>query len=238
MADGGIDHGLDHVEVLAAEGAALIAAVRQGPLSSPIVACPGWVLTDVARHVGTVWRWSTQVLSERRQEPGAFVPEPEHLPDDEAVAWLESGLVGLLDALRSCPPETPVWGFGLKPRTAAFWSRRMTFETVIHRVDAELALGVPAPVQTAVASDGIGEFVDVLLPRQYYRKDMPPGQLVVTVSDTGDVYSHGDPTAGTATLRGPAEDLLLQLWERRISRAVEEGGDVQILAGWKALGAP
>jgi uncharacterized protein (TIGR03083 family) len=232
------DGELDRIEVLAAEGAALISAARQGPLNARIVACPGWVLTDVARHVGTTWRWATQVVGERRQAPGEFESEPEHLADDQATEWLDGGLVGLLDALRGCPPETPVWGFGLHPRTAAFWSRRQAIETVIHRVDAELAIGVPAPVEAAVASDGVGEFVDVLLPRQYYRKDVPPGQLVVTVTDTGDVFSHGDPAAGIATLRGPAEDLLLQLWERRVSAAVEEGGDAQILAGWKALGAP
>ena len=111
-------------------------------------------------------------------------------------------------------------------------------ETVIHRVDAELAIGALGPVDPEVASDGVGEFVDVMLPRQYYRKEMPAGQLVITVTDTGAVYEHGDPTAGFATLRGPAEALLLQLWERRTSNTVKAGGDARILSGWMALGAP
>ena len=229
---------IDHIEVLAAEGAALLAVVQRGPLDAPIAACPGWVVLDVARHIGTTWRWATQVVDERRQTPGEFEPEPETLAASEAAAWLEGGLVPLLDALRGCPPDEPVWGFGLKPRTAAFWSRRQAMETVIHRVDAELAIGALAPVDAAVASDGIGEFVDVLLPRQYYRKEMPAGQLVVTVTDTGDVYAHGEATAGVATLQGPAEALLLQLWERRTSHAVKAGGDARILSGWMALGAP
>jgi uncharacterized protein (TIGR03083 family) len=229
---------IDHIEVLAAEGAALLAAVQQGPLDAPIAACPGWTVLDVARHIGTTWRWATQVVGERRQTPGEFEPEPEYLAGHEAVSWLEGGLVPLLNALRSCPPDEPVWGFGLKPRTAAFWSRRQAMETVIHRVDAELAIGALAPVEPEVASDGIGEFVDVLLPRQYYRKEKPAGQLVVTVTDTGDVYAHGDPVSGVATLSGPAEALLLQLWERGTSNAVKAVGDARILSGWMALGAP
>jgi uncharacterized protein (TIGR03083 family) len=229
---------IDHIEVLAAEGAGLLACVQQGPLDAPIAACPGWTVLDVARHIGTTWRWVTQVVAERRQTPGEFEPEPEQLAAGDAIGWLEGGLVPLLDALRGCPPDEPVWGFGLKPRTAAFWSRRQAIETVIHRVDTELAIGALATVDPAVASDGIGEFVDVLLPRQYYRKEMPAGQLVVTVTDTGDLYKHGDPAAGFATLRGPAEALLLQLWERGTSDAVNAGGDPRILSGWMALGAP
>ncbi len=229
---------IDHVEVVASEGAALISTVEQGPLDAPVAACPGWTVLDVARHIGTTWRWATSIVSERRQAPGVFDPEPDYLAPEEAFEWLDSGLVPLLDALRSCPPQTPVWGFGLHPRTAAFWSRRQAMETTVHRVDVELAIGVSAPVDSAVASDGIGEFVDVLLPRQYYRKDKPPGRLVVTVTDTGDEYAHGDPSAGTATLTGPAQDLFLQLWGRGSSAAVIEGGDAAILAGWKALGAP
>lgn len=229
---------IDHIEVLAAEGAALIAAVRRGPIDAPVAACPSWVVLDVARHVGTTWRWATKIVAERRQVPGEFEPEPEQLAADEAVSWLEGGLVPLLDALRGCPPDEPVWGFGPKPRTAAFWSRRQAMETVIHRVDAELAIGALGPVDPEVASDGVGEFVDVMLPRQYYRKEMPAGQLVITVTDTGAVYEHGDPTAGFATLSGPAEALLLQLWERRTSNTVKAGGDARLLSGWMALGAP
>jgi uncharacterized protein (TIGR03083 family) len=229
---------IDYVEVIASEGAALIAAAAQGPLDAPVAACPGWVALDVARHMGTTWRWATRIVAERRQAPGEFDPEPEDLAPDEALEWLEGGLVPLLDALRSCPPEEPLWGFGLRPRTAAFWRRRQAMETTVHRVDIELAIGISASVAPAIASDGIGEFVDVLLPRQYYRKELPPGQLVVTATDTGDAYAHGDPAAGTGTLGGPAEALFLQLWERRTSPEVVEGGNAQILAGWKALGAP
>lgn len=228
---------IDHIEVLAAEGAALIAAVRAGPRGAPIAACPGWDVTGLAGHVGTTWRWSAQILNQRLSAPPKVEPDPGLAPD-EAVGWLESGLVEVLDALRRCPPDEPVWGFGLQPRTAQFWRRRQAQEAVVHRVDAELATERLAPIDPAVAADGICEFVDVLLGRMHRGQDPPPGQLVVQALDTGGSWSTGDPSGGIASLSGRAEDLLLVLWDRRDIAAVEAAGDQQVLAGWRKLGAP
>ncbi len=228
---------IDHVEVLAAEGAALIAAVRAGPRGAPIAACPGWDVTALAGHVGTTWRWSARIVSERLAAPPKVDPDPELTPD-QAIGWLEAGLVEVLDALRGCPPDEPVWGFGLQPRTAQFWRRRQAQEAVVHRVDAELATARLAPVDPVVASDGIGEFVDVLLGRLHRGQDPPAGQLVVNARDTGGSWATGDASAGVAGMAGRAEDLLLVLWGRRDIETVECSGDPAVLAGWRALGAP
>jgi hypothetical protein len=45
---------------------------------------------------------------------------------------------------------------------ARCWSRRMVHETALHRVDAELALGVEPRIHLAVAVDGVGEFLENL----------------------------------------------------------------------------
>lgn len=228
---------IDRIEVLASEGAALISAVREGPGDVGIAACPGWDMTMLAGHIGRVWRWSARIVRERLNEPIPSEPDPS-IPSDQTAAWLEGGLVDLLDALRSCPEDTPVWGFGLHPRTAAFWRRRQAMETVIHRADAELARNEVVSVEPRVAADGIGEFVDVLLPRMHRKDPPPPGQLLVTATDVGRSWSQGDPTGGTGSLTGTAEDLLLVLWRRRGDDAVTSGGDPQVLAGWRALGSP
>lgn len=228
---------IDRIEVLAAEGAALISAVRAGPGDVPIAACPGWDATVLAVHVGTTWRWSTKIVAERLLSPAKVDPDPG-LTSHQAAGWLEVGLVEALDALRSCPPDEPVWGFGLRPRTAEFWRRRQAMETVVHRVDAELATGRLAPVDPAVASDGIGEFIDVLLPRMYRGQGTPAGQLRVEARDTGHSWQTGDPSGAVATLSGLAEDLLLVLWGRRDIATVASRGDPAVLAGWRKLGAP
>ncbi len=214
---------LDLIEVVASEGAAFIAAVREGPRDAPVAACPQWDVTALAGHLGKVWRWATRIVDERLTEPVASEPEPQ-LEPDAAVEWVETGLVALLDTLRSCPPETPVWGFGPKPRTAAFWIRRQAMETLVHRIDAELAIGEAAPVDPVIGSAGVSEFVEVVLPRLYRKDGAPPGQLRVEVTDTGDVWTHGDPAAGVATLAGRGEDLLRALWRRGPARRREPLG--------------
>ncbi len=228
---------LDYLDLIAAEGSALISAVRHGPLTAAVPTCPGWDVRALAAHIGTTWSWSAQIVRERRQAPAPY-DMPSDLADGEVQPYLENGLETLLDALGSCPPDVEVWGFGPRPRTAAFWRRRQAMETVVHRVDAELAVGEPPRVETAVAVDGIGEFVEVTIPRMHYKQDPPAGQLRVTATDTGDVWTCGEPGAGEGTLSGRAEDLFLLLWGRGDDAGVQSGGDAEILAGWRALGAP
>jgi uncharacterized protein (TIGR03083 family) len=194
-------------------------------------------MTALAGHMGKVWRWSTRIVKDRLSEPIPADPEPALAPE-EAMTWLETSLVDLLDALRCCPDDAPVWGFGPPPRTAAFWQRRQAAETVIHRVDAELARKEEVSVEPHVAADGVGEFVDVIVPRMYRKQPPPPGQFVVIATDTGQRWSDGDPAGGTGTLSGTAEDLLLVLWKRRDDERLTAGGDLSVLAGWRALGSP
>jgi uncharacterized protein (TIGR03083 family) len=230
------DTKLDYVEVVAAEGSALVSAVAQGPLDSIVPTCPGWDLRMLAAHIATTWTWSAAIVRERLQAPAPYdMPE---LTDDKVLAYLEGSLATVIDALGSCPRDTEVWGFGPHPRTAAFWNRRQAMETAVHRVDAELAIGEPADVTAPISADGIGEYIDVTIPRMHYKKDPPPGQMKLTATDTGDVWTYGSPDGGVGTLTGRAEDLFLVLWGRRGEDAVQSGGDPAILAGWRALGAP
>ena len=230
------DSKLDYIEVIAAEGSALISAVAQGPLDATVPTCPGWDLRMLASHIGTTWNWSAAIVRERRQSPAPY--DMPTLTDHEVLHYLESGLATLIDALGCCPPTVEVWGFGPHPRTAAFWRRRQAMETVVHRVDAELAIGEPADVTAPVAADGVTEYVEVTIPRMHYKKDPPPGALKLTATDTGDVWTYGAPDGGEGTLSGRAEDLFLVLWGRRDDDVLQAGGDPAILAGWRALGAP
>ncbi len=230
-------HPIDHVEVLAAEGAAFIAAFSEGPRSSSVAACPGWDLIELAGHVGKIWIWTAQLVNDRASAPPPMPAEP--VPSsDEIVGYLEDGLVALLDALRSCPQATAMWGFGLRPRTEAFWRRRQALETLVHRVDAELAIGWASPVEPVVAADGVSEFLEVLQPRLYRGQDPPRGQLRVLATDTGDSWTVGDAAGGVGTLTGSAPDLLLHFWERGGGTPVERGGEPAVVEAWRKLGAP
>ena len=236
MASSQDHHAFDYLDLLAAEGSALISAVRHGPLTAAVPTCPGWDVRALSAHIGTTWNWSAQVVRERLAGPPPYnMPD---LADDEVQPYLENALETLLEALGNCPADAEVWGFGKQPRTSAFWRRRQAMESVVHRVDAELAVGEEAHIQPAVAAEGIGEFLDVMTPRMHYKQEPPAGQWRLTATDTGDVWIYGDPAGPAGTLTGRAEDLFLMLWRRDDGAAVERGGDPEILAGWLALGAP
>jgi hypothetical protein len=58
----------------------------------------------------------------------------------------------------------PAWNWAPQAKKAAFWMRRMALETAIHRWDAQLAVGLPEPIEAHLAADGIGEVLDTWLP--------------------------------------------------------------------------
>jgi uncharacterized protein (TIGR03083 family) len=175
---------LDHAwfcEAAGTEITALAAAVADAPdLSAAVPGCPDWTVADLARHTGIIHRWATSIVVSRAtaRAPLPEVSSPWSSADGWAQ-WLTAGAGPLLAALRAAGPVTPVWTWG-PGRTSGWWARRVLHETVVHRVDAELALGAASPatdpatesapdsvpdvapdpkVDPVVATDGIDEFL-------------------------------------------------------------------------------
>ncbi len=138
-----------------------ILATPADRLDEAVQACPGWTVTDLLGHHAGVFRF---VLAQLRAEPGSdlvpFDPPDGTIPPLEMLSLAADELVA---ALRETDPDQhrPNWAGA---PTAAFWFRRMAQETVIHRVDAQLATGTPDPIDAALAIDGIDELADVFLP--------------------------------------------------------------------------
>ena len=85
------------------------------------------------------------------QDMGPGAPE-------ESADWLRAGGEGLLATLRSADPGAPMLGVGADQHVR-FWSRRELHETLVHRMDAELALGRAPEASPAVAADAADEFL-------------------------------------------------------------------------------
>ena len=123
-----------------------------------------------------------------------------------------------------------------------FWKRRTALETMVHRWDAENAVGEPGPLDPVLAADGIDEmlFVMIAADDDYVYRGQPV-RAAIAPSDTAggwtlDLVDGAPPRAqvasgtlvrgdGSVTLSGSAEDLLLFLWGRRGPEAVRLGGD-------------
>ncbi|WP_327417800.1 maleylpyruvate isomerase family mycothiol-dependent enzyme [Streptomyces sp. NBC_01233] len=247
-----------HGAAVAAETAGFVAAVRAADLSTPVPTCPGWTLEDLTRHVGSVHRWFTELLRRRIQQPPTSravdlrLPEhPDALPD-----WLAASAEEAAEVFAATDLDAPMWAWGVDQH-ARFWVRRMLFETLVHRVDAQLALGLPPHVDRALAVDGIDEFLTNLpfassfapLTAQLRAPDRTvrfsctdgDGDWLVALRADGFalVADRTAARAADATVQGAAADLLLLLYGRLDHRSDDFHllGDPDLLAHWFAHSA-
>ncbi|WP_030264211.1 maleylpyruvate isomerase family mycothiol-dependent enzyme [Streptomyces sp. NRRL B-24484] len=151
---------IDHRAAVGAEAARFAAVVEGADFATPVPSCPGWTLADLVRHAGSVHRWFAVLLHGRIQEPPRSRDVDLQLPagGDAWAEWLTGSAAVAADAFRATGPDTPMWAWGADQH-ARFWARRMLFETLLHRVDAELALGVRPEIDRALAVDGVDEFL-------------------------------------------------------------------------------
>lgn len=242
-----------HAEHAAAAGTeiARMADVLKGrDMSVSVLTCPGWDLARLVTHTGGVHRWVAAMvrdLAERRYDRDGM---DMGLPADPGgyAAWLGEGATFLPEALLSRDPEAPMWSWAGEKRVR-FWSRRMLHETLVHRVDAELALGVPVVIDEHVAADGVEEFLDVL-PYVRWNPDVAEirggGETISLQADTGAGWVITlDPDRfhyrrslqpGTVTvLAATSADLLQVVWGRRSPDDYAVEGDGGLLGWWRGL---
>jgi uncharacterized protein (TIGR03083 family) len=133
----------------------------------------------------------------------------------------------LVDVLTTAPADLDCWQFmPTAPSGAMFWARRQAHETTIHSVDAEAAAGLPSPIPSALAADGVDELLCGFLPRSRRLRAEEERSVLVSATDTGDNwlvrYGPDSPTAtrvaaaeADSAIAGTAEELYLALWNRR-----------------------
>ncbi|MFG3487682.1 MULTISPECIES: maleylpyruvate isomerase family mycothiol-dependent enzyme [unclassified Streptomyces] len=250
-ADGGTPSTAEYTEALEAAGRALgDAAAAAGP-DAAVPTCPGWRIRDLLRHVSMVHRWATDLVVHART---AYRPgEGETTLDGDALlTHFREGHADLVAALRAAPASLDCWTFLPAPSPLAFWARRQTHETTVHRADAESALAAgPGAVAPPVAVDGIDELLLRFHARERSRvRTAGPRTLRVRATDTGDVWtvrlSADEPprternaAEGPADteLSGPAGRLYLVLWNRLPVDAVTLAGDEDLARLWRETSA-
>lgn len=187
-------------------------AVLDGDLSAPVEHCGSWKLADLAAHMGAGNLW---VVAAVREGHGDSYDEGA-APRDRAglQAWYAETADALVQAL-SVDPSTEAWTF-FPPRTVGFWRRRRSQETLMHRWDAEHALGAAKPMDAALAADGVAEVFDTMARRMIAKgaAARPEQAVRIAATDSGRhwTYGSGEPIAEVS---GTAEDLLLMLWGRK-----------------------
>ncbi|MEU4422131.1 maleylpyruvate isomerase family mycothiol-dependent enzyme [Actinoplanes sp. NPDC024001] len=197
---------LDHLAILRQELAGFHGYLS-ADLSAPVEHCGDWTLRDLAGHLGSGNLWAATAITEGH---GRHRPEP---PPDGVADWFADTSRVLLTALE-VDPATEAWTFA-PPRTVGFWRRRRCLETLVHRWDAEHALGLPSEMDPALCGDGVAEVIEVFVPRMIKRELLSPLPAAVrfTATDLGAcwIVGPGDPVA---ELSGTAAHLMLALWNR------------------------
>ncbi|MFD7449161.1 maleylpyruvate isomerase family mycothiol-dependent enzyme [Kitasatospora sp. NPDC059827] len=250
----------DHGAAVAAETARFVTAVQDADPALPVPGCPGWTLADLVRHTGSVHRWFTVLLRQRIQEPPRSRDVDLRLPEgaDQYPAWLADSARESAAVFAEGDLDEPMWAWGADQH-ARFWVRRMLFETLVHRVDAETALGLAPEIDPALAADGVAEFLTNLpfatlfapgtaelraenRTIRFTRTD-GEGDWLVRLRPDGFGLADADPdgseVAADATVRADAAELLLLLYGRldRTAAGVELAGDEELLAHWFAHSA-
>ena len=197
--------------------------------------CPGWTVADLTRHVGEVYLHKTQAMRDG-VEPADW--PPPGIADEDPMALLERAYADLRGELTTRSPADPAGSWYGPDQTVGFWIRRMAHETVIHRVDAELATGQPvAPIPEDLAVDGIDELLRVFLAYSvaewgdYFTDvlDDSPGETVglrtdgaawtVSIGPGRLVVTDAVATEPDVTVSGSPQHLLRWVWNRDTERS-------------------
>ncbi|SDN16932.1 maleylpyruvate isomerase family mycothiol-dependent enzyme [Allokutzneria albata] len=178
----------DFVKHVREQAAALReAAVAAGP-EAKVPSCPGWTVLDLVRHIANVHSRVAEILV---AQDITAPPEFPHAPKqwDESLEWWDARLATLVDRFAELDQDKPTWTFTAGLGTVRGWARRQAHETAIHRVDADLALGVDSRLifDPGFAADGIDERL-TLLPGDFGRTTAS-GTILFHAADAGRAWT-------------------------------------------------
>ena len=237
-----------YLEQLARDGGRM-AELARGDLTAAVPTCPDWTLRDLLVHTGQVHRWQTEA---GRVDAGTFpdMSNAEQPPDDDAdfADWFQRGVDEAVATLSTIDPDERRWTW-THPEggdTAQWYFRRIAQETIVHRIDAELAAGEVTDVDPAMAADGVDELLEVFLPLYAGRPVGGTGQtLHLHATDTEGEWlltfqadridSARGHAKGDAAVRAGARDLLLLAWGRAALGDTETFGDESVVALFRDL---
>ncbi|MFC5751390.1 maleylpyruvate isomerase family mycothiol-dependent enzyme [Actinomadura rugatobispora] len=226
-------------------------------LTAPVPTRPDWTLGRLLRHLGGAHRRAEEVVRTRAAgTPPEGRDDDESAPADEDAAALDGrlaeGAERLAETLAAAGPEAEVWTPVPGVASAAFWARRMAFETAVTRADAALVTGAAYTLDEDVALGMLDEWMEYGTSPEAYREApgrpalLGPGRTLHfhatgtspgaagewLVDLTGDrpVWRHAHQKAAVAA-RGPLTDLVMLLYGRPAG-GVEIFGDRTLLDLW------
>jgi uncharacterized protein (TIGR03083 family) len=241
---------MDRLAIIDSESQRLARVLSSTDPESRCPTCPDWSSVDLLWHLTEVHYFWAAILAQRVTSEAELPAIEEAKPArpsgvDDMLALREDATARLLRELATRDDAEPCWSWWPPDQTVGFTRRMQTYEATMHRVDAELAAGVPvSPVAADVAAGAVDHAVDVMwgwMPEgATYRCDSVV-ELVASDSEASwlvDVgswttrdgrsapravrASGGDPTA---VVSASAEHLALWAWTRGNAVSISGGSD-------------
>lgn len=245
---------MNHIEdcnALTIEVARFANVMSSLTLDDEVPTCPGWTVGDLAEHLGVIHRWAEELV--RLRSPERIARESLANQNDVSPAWIEEGGRKLVATLLAADPNEEMWAWGLDQRVR-FWSRRQLHETLVHRMDLEIAAHALPQAEPAIALDAIDEYLsniekvakhssELAVLRGHGEKlafrDVDSGSLwSITLGEDGFSVSHKEDQFDAQLVGAPVNLLLVILGRRAVVQGeVEVIGDRDLVEFWLAHSA-
>ena len=228
-----------YLAILQREGDAFADSIARA-MDTSIASCEPWVGADLLWHMIEVhYSWKF-IVESHLMNSDDYVPRSKPA-DKDLLTEHRSGLDDLINVLSSLDPARSCWTWaGIQD--VAWVIRRMAHETAVHAWDAHCATGKTTEIDAVLASDGIDEFVHVMVMSNMRDEEGPltgsvhihctdvDGEWLIVPTGTSDVVVTREHAKGDCAIRGSASSLLLGLWRRIPMSSLEVIGSADVAA--------
>lgn len=235
--------------------AAVRTAAAAAGMAARVPGCPDWAVEDLVAHLGAVQLfWAADVAA----GPAASPPDDDTVGDTEPqgdlLEWFTDATARLVATLAQAGPDRMCWTWweeaAVAPNTAGAVARHQVQEAGVHAYDAQQAAGHGEPLPSAVAKDGVAEYLTVELPTNG-PWPYEPGTVVLETGAAGtwlidlspegvhvlEGGAHGH-VKRTATVTADPSDMVLSFYRRDTGHALQIKGDPDLvpeLLAWPNL---
>ena len=229
----------EYLTVLRREGDAFADSIARA-MDTSIASCEPWVGADLLWHMIEVhYSWKF-IVESHLMNPDDYVPRSKPA-DKDLLSEFNAGLNELIRVLSSTDSARSCWTWaGIQD--VAWVTRRMAHETAVHAWDARCAAGNATEIDASLASDGIDEFVHVMVMSNLREEEAPlsgsvhihctdvDGEWLIVPTTTTEVVVTREHSKGDCAIRGSASSLLLGLWRRIPMSSLEVIGSADVAA--------
>ncbi len=249
-------------QALRAHTEQLAESIGAADSDAAVPTCPGWTVTDLAKHLGETQNWVSEIIERRIADPTQLPTEMAAMPSDPAnwPAWLRDSGARAAAAFSDEALEAPVFNAAADERTGGeFWLSSLLNESVIHGADAAFAAGRDIDVDADIAADLITNHLAMLTSPTWAAQRPESAGALRGAGETLHWRATDEPDLGEAgewfiergpdgaswearsgeanvSVSGPAKSLLLILTRRRQlteeADQVSVDGDVDLVRHW------